>query len=221
MKKINSYSGSPDIWNSLPRGARKLVRNLRCELIGVLGRAPNENDLIENIEEVRNEMIDDEKTEDAKVKPEEVKKDDEITFDVPNDFKVMDARLGKESAWIACKLQARHKYNLANIEAHFRPSNPKENPKKIRLFLKKLEGDNFGIYIENFGDTSLQLNIDTYLWDRDTDTTEKLETDLTCPFTINPGQRIQLAKVDPSKIALRNCLDIQERYDLRLHFKPL
>ena len=214
-----TFGGSPDVWNALPRGARKLVRNLRCELIGVLGRAPNEKDLIENIEVVQNEVIEVEEPNPDTVQADE---NDNITFDIPNDFKVLDARLGKESAWIACKLQARDKYNLANIETHFRPSKPQENPKKIRVYLKKLDNDKFGIYLENFGDTCLRLNIDSYLWDRDNDTTEKLKSEqLEHPFSIDPGQRIRVAIVDPSRIALRNCSSVQEKYDLRLHFKPI
>ena len=192
---------------------------MRCELIGVLGRAPNEKDLIENIEVVQNEVIEVEEPNPDTVQADE---NDNITFDIPNDFKVLDARLGKESAWIACKLQARDKYNLANIETHFRPSKPQENPKKIRVYLKKLDNDKFGIYLENFGDTCLRLNIDSYLWDRDNDTTEKLKSEqLEQPFSIDPGQRIRVAIVDPSRIALRNCSSVQERYDLRLHFKPI
>ena len=217
-----TFGGSPDVWNALPRGARKLVRNLRCELIGVLGRAPNEKDLIENIEEVQNEVIDvDNDNNPDIVQAVQASDENDVTFDIPNDFKVLDARLGKESAWIACKLQARDKYNLANIETHFRPSKPQENPKKIRVYLKKLNGDTFGIYVENFGDTCLHLNIDSYLWDRDNDTTEKLKSEQLEAFSIDPGQRIRVAIVDPSQIALRNCLDLQERYDLRLHFKPI
>ena len=221
-----TFTGSQDVWTDLPRGARKLVRNLRCELIGVLGRAPNEADLIANIEEreVQDvQIVEDENENEVRneVKVEVKDDNEEVTFDVPTDFKVLDARLGKESAWISCKLQLRKQYNLSNIETHFRPTNTRQNPKKIRIFIRQLDADNFGIFVENFGDTEIQINLDSYLWDRDTDTTEKLENEHNEPILLHPGDRAQVAKVDSQKIALKNCVDGFQRYDFRFHFKPL
>ena len=218
-----TFTGSHEIWNELPRGARKLVRNLRCELIGVLGRAPNEADLIANIEEQEEvQTVEDDVEETPEIKTEAENDDDnEMTFDVPTDFKVLDARFGKESAWVTCKLQVRDKFNLSNIEAHFRPTNPRKNPTKIRIFLKKLDAENFGIFVENFGDTEIQINLDSYLWDRDIDTTEKLQSEQNGPITLRPGDRVQVAKVDPKNIVLKNCVDGSQRYNLRFHFKPL
>lgn len=137
-------------------------------------------------------------------------------FDDPNEpVKTLDARHGKESAWISCKLQPRC-LHLDNVLVNFKPVNEFDNTKRLRIFAHLNHREEIEICVQNLGDLKLELSMEVYLWNRRFDETQTVGS-IQSKVEANESKIVATFRLDQQRV---QCGSFHEGLDLRIHFKP-
>ena len=132
--------------------------------------------------------------------------------------KTLDARHGKESAWICFNFNAKRDIN--DIMVNFKPINKNDITKRLRIFASNisiLPNAQIEICIENLGDLPIDLSMEIFCWDRELDETQSVGNIM---FKLKPNESKNLAnfKMDDVRVKCGNWK--MDGIDFRVHFKP-
>jgi hypothetical protein len=129
-----------------------------------------------------------------------------------------DARLGKESAWISWTLKNPDACPpLENIIVNFKPILKTDPVIGIRIFASIYDEHINCISVLNMTFNSVELDIDTFLWDRSNDKVQPVPG--SSLIDLQPNCSRKIASFLPSDIDA--CYgSLESGIDLRFHFKP-
>jgi hypothetical protein len=132
--------------------------------------------------------------------------------------KTSDARLGKESAWIFWTLKNPDACPpLENIIVNFKPILKTDPVIGIRIFASIQDDQIICISVLNMTFNSVELDIDTFLWDRSNDKVQPVPG--SSLIDLQPNCSRKIASFLPSDIEA--CYgSLESGIDLRFHFKP-
>ena len=131
-------------------------------------------------------------------------------------MKILEARHGMESAWISCNLKPRLN-NLDNVIVTFKPINKKDVTKRLRIFAHRIkDSPKINVSIENLGDLKIDLNMETFCWDRDVNDVQSIGKSKFC-LEPNHSGSLAIFKLDDIKL---KCGGYKSGIDFRIHFRP-
>ncbi len=129
--------------------------------------------------------------------------------------KILEARHGKESAWVHCKLKTKSR-ELENLLVSFPSVNEFDRMKTLRIFTRLNHINKTEVVVQNVGPLKIELSLECYLWDRRVDETQSI------------GVMMKKLEKEESHILTAfsegdmrvNAGTFQEGINLRIHFKP-
>ena len=131
-------------------------------------------------------------------------------------MKILEARHGKESAWISINLKPSLN-NFDNVVVSFKPIKKYDAVNRLRIFARRFKkSPKIEVSIQNIGDLKIELKMETFCWDKNIDDVQSIGK---TKLNLEPDQTGPLAffRLDNMEF---NCGGFKNGIDFRIHFKP-